>query len=656
MKIKRGVLLVICFILSFISYANAEISAPTEAGYAENYKNVYIEGKTDSTLEPYVSVCLTKDGQIKYIRQVNVNADGSYSLKFKYNDTIEGCSLAVKEGGRDINSSVKTSIIEAYMPIVTLELINEKNNWYFTSDSEITANLEIENKYADKNCSFDIIAAYYDANGKLIGFKAYERNIESSDVYSAMKQPLPSVPENAAAVRAYVWASLCEMIPVSNTETKDIGKYIFGSSGEDVTVAVVGDSLTQHLNSYKTALEHYYMTRYPERNIKFVNKGIGGEGVPSLSSRFEYDIMDCEGKKPDAAIVMIGMNDNGYNYYNDYKNKGATEWHYNGFCKNFPVLIDLFIKNNIPVVIASPSLYDENDNAELTGTNYSCSEYGANRTGLKRISEFQKSIADEKGVPYIPINEITSELDKRIRNENPNVGTLFTGSDRIHPTSAGAMFVGYLFAESGVGSADVSEVSIDVSKKSIFAKSASAKNVQISENEISYDYKPGSLPLAANDDYLKIENEFGYKLSEKLNREIIKVSGLSAGTYEIIFDGKNIIGEYSDEELKNGVNIAKSENNPSQAASRAAYAKLLKKDKISDIERSYVKSLIKLHNNNVDINDESAVKACLGENSYNYFIGVRDLSEQRKADIISLRAEAKSLSSPSEHSVTIIKK
>ena len=599
----KKIISVLFILLCLTGTVSAEVSAPAECGYSDNYKNVYIEGRLDDTAERYVAICLKQNNDIKYVYEADVNDDGTYSLKFRYNDGMENCTVSVREGGRGVNSSVTASIIKSYRPEVTINLTNKNNNWYFTDFNDISSVVNVKNKYADE-ISFDVIAAFYNSGGRLLGFNKCLENINSESIMNFIERPIENVPEGTSGVKAFVWSDTESMIPLSVDFDAQINRYVLGDNygDEEFVVALCGDSLTHLGISYKKALEHFYMTRYPNRNIKFVNKGISGEWSSNLADRFYDDIMNADGKKPDAAILMVGMNDSGYDCYSDYGRKSDADWHYDNFKENYPKLIDLFTENNIPVVIASSSLYDESNSQALTQEVCRCTEYGANRTGLKRISEFQKQTAVEKGVPYIPVNELTTAYNEEIREKNPEVGTVFTSYDRIHPTNTGAMLIGYLFAEQQAGVSKISEVSIDAEKDSAAAESAVVKNLKADENEIIYDYIADSVPLAVNDEYRRIENVFGYNITEKFNREIIKVIGLSSGSYRVIFDDENELGVFSDEELANGINIAANDNNPAQISARLAYSRLGEKDDISYSERNYQRYILKLKNKNVDMN------------------------------------------------------
>ena len=85
-------------------------------------------------------------------------------------------------------------------------------------------------------------------------------------------------------------------------------RYVFLSSpivkaGDNV--AFVGDSITHggHSSEY---IMLYYITRYPDMRVKFLNLGVGGDSASGLLRRMDSEILKAE---PKVAFLMIGMND-----------------------------------------------------------------------------------------------------------------------------------------------------------------------------------------------------------------------------------------------------------------------------------------------------------------------------------------------------------
>ncbi len=83
-------------------------------------------------------------------------------------------------------------------------------------------------------------------------------------------------------------------------------------SGEKVLF--IGDSITDcgrrgdhapYGHGYVRKITELITAKYPERDITYVNKGIGGDIVEGLENRWDTDVID---EKPDWVSVKIGIN------------------------------------------------------------------------------------------------------------------------------------------------------------------------------------------------------------------------------------------------------------------------------------------------------------------------------------------------------------
>ncbi len=85
---------------------------------------------------------------------------------------------------------------------------------------------------------------------------------------------------------------------------------------EEMTVLFQGDSVTdcgrdrenaEDLGfGYAVMAASEFSARDPRRNVKFINRGISGNRVRDLRSRWQEDCIDL---KPDLVSIMIGIND-----------------------------------------------------------------------------------------------------------------------------------------------------------------------------------------------------------------------------------------------------------------------------------------------------------------------------------------------------------
>jgi lysophospholipase L1-like esterase len=94
-----------------------------------------------------------------------------------------------------------------------------------------------------------------------------------------------------------------------------------GTEMDDVkskTILFQGDSITDGGRSYDTDWNHVYGQDYdylitarmnydyPEKDFKFINRGISGNTVADLTARWQKDTLDL---KPDILSILIGVND-----------------------------------------------------------------------------------------------------------------------------------------------------------------------------------------------------------------------------------------------------------------------------------------------------------------------------------------------------------
>ena len=71
------------------------------------------------------------------------------------------------------------------------------------------------------------------------------------------------------------------------------------------TVVFLGDSITA-ARTYGKLIENYTLLRFPDRKIRFINAGRGGDTAAGGLSRLERDVFS---RKPTVLIVAYGVND-----------------------------------------------------------------------------------------------------------------------------------------------------------------------------------------------------------------------------------------------------------------------------------------------------------------------------------------------------------
>lgn len=85
---------------------------------------------------------------------------------------------------------------------------------------------------------------------------------------------------------------------------------------DNFTVLFQGDSVTDAGRSYEDdsnlgwgypmLISSWFTALYPEKQVKFINRGVSGNRVVDLQSRWDRDCIDV---KPDVVTILIGIND-----------------------------------------------------------------------------------------------------------------------------------------------------------------------------------------------------------------------------------------------------------------------------------------------------------------------------------------------------------
>lgn len=308
---------------------------------------------------------------------------------------------------------------------------------------------------------------------------------------------------------------------------------------------VVGDSIT-HGGSYHQFAFLYYMTRFPDRTIDMYNCGISGDTAAGTLRRLKWDILS---HKPTVASIMLGMNDVNVFGYGPDKNSPQDEQDRKAkidvYADNMRKLISELQSAGVKVVLITPSIYDQT--AEMPGALY----FGAN-DGLGICSQRVRALAKEFGDNVVDFHGPMTRLNAEQQKADPKF--TLVGGDRVHPGDVGHMVMAYLFLKGQGAPQYVSYMKVDASaRKAVRETNCAISGLTASKKSISFTCRENALPFPVAESAqqaLKI-----VPFTEDLNQEILQVTGLKAGRYEVKIDGQPV-GTYSGEELGTGVNMA----------------------------------------------------------------------------------------------------
>lgn len=344
-------------------------------------------------------------------------------------------------------------------------------------------------------------------------------------------------------------------------------------------VLFLGDSITR-AGGWHSKIALFYETRYPDRNIVWLNAGISGDTSGGALSRIDWDVLD---RNPSTVVIMLGMNDAARE---DLPTEIGSETRVADYRQNMREIIQKLTRAKVQIILCTPSPYDASALLEKDGI-------PAANEALTRMADICRELATEFKVGLVDFNAPMNAIAEQYQRNNPSFTLI--GKDRIHPGTLGNTLMSHLFLQSQGVSGLVSSVHIDLEgEESLKLENAKLHELVIEGNNISFKLKAKSLPmpfdinssqalrLSPENELLKametmerpadVHTRFVEKEGETLTKaqrtawddiywqkhlhqEIIKISGLAHGEYELLIDGK-VVASFFDSELRDGVNLS----------------------------------------------------------------------------------------------------
>ena len=181
-----------------------------------------------------------------------------------------------------------------------------------------------------------------------------------------------------------------------------------------------GDSITENWRrhndgfdlgiGYANAIATQFGYKYPDKNVTFLNRGIGGDRVTDLTRRWKEDCLDL---KPTLVSIFIGINDTWRRY--DANNPMSTEQFYTLYRD---LLVVTKEKLNANIVLIEPFLLPVRE------------EQKAWREDLDPKIQAVRELASEFKLLYVP-------LDGLFAAAASTTGPEYWAPDGVHPSAAG---------------------------------------------------------------------------------------------------------------------------------------------------------------------------------------------------------------------------
>ena len=306
-------------------------------------------------------------------------------------------------------------------------------------------------------------------------------------------------------------------------------------------VVFYGDSITAQ-RRYTRLVEDFVVSRYPHMRIDFYNAGVSGDTVSGghsgdIQTRLQRDVLPW---RPTVVTIMLGMNDGRYTTKFD-KN---FQLYKTGYRK----LVDEF-KTDLPdarLTLIRPSPYDEIAHPPAIA--------GYNQVML-RYGDFVARLGAEQGLRVVDFNRpVTDALRAGMKIDPRMAGSLLPG--RIHPSLSGHWIMAAALVKGWNISPIVSSVTLDAARTDVVnQQNTSVSGLTQKSDGLQWTQLDGALPLPLelNDTMI----QFLLEISDlgSLDRQMLRVTGLSAATYSLEIDGKKI-ATFSRQELASGINLA----------------------------------------------------------------------------------------------------
>jgi lysophospholipase L1-like esterase len=326
------------------------------------------------------------------------------------------------------------------------------------------------------------------------------------------------------------------------------------------TVCFFGDSIT-HGGRFHSYVYDYYLTRFPDRTVRFVNAGVSGDSAGGAQGRLADDVV---ANKPTAVVVMFGMNDVGRGNYVAEPNeqqRTAQRQALERYRANMGRLAArLRAEAGEPrLLFVTPSPFDQ------TGVNDRNNNQPGCNDGLARCAEIVRELAAQNKGTVVDFHAPMTAFNLERQRSDPAFTII--GPDRVHPGAPGHLMMAWLLLKAQGAPALVANVEIDAAAGRVAAsENATVTGLEkrdggcsftVLEQALPFPVDPAARPLLA---WVPIERE--------LNQEVLTVRGLAPGQYELRIDGA-AVGQFDAEALAKGVNLAFNDATPQARQARA---------------------------------------------------------------------------------------
>lgn len=298
------------------------------------------------------------------------------------------------------------------------------------------------------------------------------------------------------------------------------------------TVIFLGDSITA-ARTYGKYIENYTLLRFPDRRVRFVNAGRGGDTASGGLKRLEQDVF---AHKPTVLTVAYGVNDIGWGLRADARHRQM-------YLDGIVGIVDACKRRGVRVYVCS---------AAITAADPDKSEHDF----LQRMCDEGLRLARERGAGAIDVQRPMRAALRRVRAWNAR----FKGqeslhaADGVHLNDAGQLAMAFAILKGLNAPAEVSTVRLDARDvRLVEARGCRVSGVARRGDELSFTRLDAGLPFNYGI-FFPLHYRF-VSVPEELNRYMLTVEHLAPARWEVRADGRRV-GAFTERQLAGGVNLA----------------------------------------------------------------------------------------------------
>lgn len=300
-------------------------------------------------------------------------------------------------------------------------------------------------------------------------------------------------------------------------------------------VVFLGDSITA-ARGYTKVVENYTLLRYPQRKVRFLNAGQGGDTAEGALKRLERDVLD---QGATVVTVAFGINDIGWGMR-------ANEDSKQRYLAGIRGIVETCHKRGVRVFICSPAITaEEPDKAE--------------QGFLQKMTDEGMALARSLGAGSIDLQREMRAIQRRIVEANAKETdakklTRLHTEDGIHLNDLGQLAMGFAMIKGLGAPAEVSSVVIDAATGKLeTASGCQVSRIKKVEQGIDFTRLDEGLPL--NFGIFGGLNFRFIPIPDQISRYLLTVRNLPPGDYELRAGGR-LLGKTTHQRLAEGMNIS----------------------------------------------------------------------------------------------------